>query len=289
MEKIYTNLYNICEIGDDYPITIMGIINLSPESFYQGSVFQSSEQIKTSADSMIKNGAKIIDLGARSTAPWSKKISVEEELNRLTPAMETLCKVIPNEIIISIDTQYSDIAESMFKISQTFKKKIIINDVSCLTTDRKLEDFIIENNIPIILMASEKIPGDLCTIEEIINQFNVTTNRLKLKGYDSRKIILDPGIGKWIEKKTFYYDLKIIGNLEKLRIFDLPILIALSRKSFIASTLGKYKSLPEERYNGTLSATAIAIYNGAHIVRTHDVNNQLIEISKIAQGIRKNK
>ena len=136
-------------------------------------------------------------------------------------------------------------------------------------------------------MASNKVPGDLCTIEEIFEEFDGTINNLKNKGYNENKIILDPGIGHWIKKKTHIYDLKIIGNLSKLKKLNKPILIAISRKSFIGTTLNIPD--PENRLNGTISATAIAVFNGAHIVRTHDVNNQLLEIVKMAEEIRKSR
>ncbi len=289
MNKIYTKLFDFCEIGDDFPTIIMSVINLSPESFYKGSIYNEFSSIELVVKDMINNGAKIIDLGARSTAPWSKKISIEEELNRIIPAMELLCEIIPENIIISLDTQYQKIAQKAYNISLKFNRKLIINDVSCLKTDSRLQNFIIKHDIPVILMASKKIPGDLLTIEEIIEEFSIIIMTLKEKGYDEKKIILDPGIGKWIENKNHTYDLKIIGNLQKLRVFNLPILVALSRKSFIATTLGKYRNSPEKRYNGTLSATSISVFNGAHIIRTHDVNNQLIEIIKIAEEIRRNK
>ena len=138
-------------------------------------------------------------------------------------------------------------------------------------------------------MASNKIPGDILTIEGIIEEFRKIIDLLASKGYKKEMLILDPGIGRWISEKTHEYDLKIIANLGKLREFQLPLLVALSRKSFIAGTLDKYKDSPELRYNGTLSATAISIFNGAHIVRTHDVNLQLQEIAKIAEEIRRNR
>jgi len=97
---------------------------------------------------------------------------------------------------------------------------------------------------------------------------------------------LDPGIGHWIERKTHKYDLKIIGNLNKLRVLGKSILVAISRKSFIGTTLDIPD--PENRLNGTLAATAVAVYNGAHIVRTHDITNQLMEFMKMAEEIRKN-
>jgi len=283
MKKIYTKLFDLLEIGDDFPTVIVGVINLSPESFYQGSVYEKPEKIRKTASEMIKNGAQIIDIGGRSTAPWSEKISIEEEVNRMKIAMENVCEIIPDNILISVDTQYREVAEIAFKIATKTNKKIIINDVSCLKTDPSLTDFIVEKDLPIIIMASKELPGDLCTIEEIIKEFNSTIKNLKQRGYNENNIILDPGIGHWIEEKTHICDLKIIGNLYKLRELNKPILVAISRKSFIGTTLNIPE--PEKRLNGTLAATAIAIFNGAHIVRTHDVTQQLFEFVKISKAI----
>jgi dihydropteroate synthase len=287
MNKIYTNLFDILEIGDNFPTVVVGVINLSPESFYEGSVYKGPEEIRNATLKMVKNGAKILDIGGRSTAPWSEKISVEEEVSRVKNAMEHVCKLIEKNIIISVDTQYRKVAEIAFDIANKANKKIIINDVSCLKTDPSLAEFIIEKDLPIIIMASKKVPGDLCTIDEIVDELYITIKNLKKKGCNEDKIILDPGIGHWIEEKTHVHDLKIIGNLQKLRKLNKTILVAISRKSFIGTTLNIPD--PEDRLNGTLSATAIAVFNGAHLVRTHDVNNQLIEIVKMAEEIRKNK
>ncbi len=287
MKKIYTKLFGFLEIGDDFPTIVMGVINLSPESFYKGSVYKEPEKIKEAASDMIKNGAHILDIGGRSTAPWSEKISVEEEVNRMKIAMENVCEIIPDSVIISVDTQYREVAEIAFKIATKTNIRIIINDVSCLKTDSTLADFIIEKDLPLIIMASKKIPGDLCTIEEIIEEFKKTIEHLIKKGYDENKIILDPGIGHWIEEKNYIYDLKIIGNLNKLKELNKPILVAISRKSFIGTTLNIPD--PEKRLNGTLAATAIAIFNGAHIVRTHDVTPQLFEFVKMSKAIQKDR
>lgn len=287
MIKIYSKLFDFLDIGDDFPTVIIGVINLSPESFYKDSVYREPEMIRGAALNMINNGAQILDIGGRSTAPWSDKISIEEEVKRMKIAMDIVCKIIPENIIISVDTQYREVAESAFNIASKEKRKIIINDVSCLKTDPSLAEFILAKDLPIIIMASKKVPGDLCTIDEIIEEFNNTIKNLKKKGYDENKIILDPGIGHWIEKKSHIYDLKIIGNLQKLKKLNKPILVAISRKSFIGTILNIPN--PEDRFYGTLSATAIAVFNGAHLVRTHDVNNQLIEIVKMAEEIRKNK
>ncbi len=286
MKKIYAKFFDSLEIGDDFPTVVAGVLNLSPESFYKGSVYDDPNQMHTAALEMINNGANILDLGARSTAPWSTKITIEEEISRFTPAMEMLCEIVPEKVIISVDTQYRQVAQKAYKISKKYNKKIIINDVSCLKTDPTLMDFIIEKDLPIILMASKKIPGDLLTIKEIIKEFKFTLKVLTQKGYDEAKVILDPGIGHWIEEKTHIYDLKIINSLSKLRILNKPILVAISRKSFIGTTLNKPD--PKHRLNGTLSATSIAVFNGAHIVRTHDVDNQLLEIVKMAREIRIN-
>jgi len=285
MPKIYTKLFDRLEMGDDCPTVIMGVLNLSPESFYKGSVYKDLDLLREGALSMIKNGAKMLDIGARSTAPWSKKIDVSEEIQRIKPAMENLCKIVSDDIILSVDTQYRAVAEEAFNIATSYNKKIILNDVSCLKTDPKLAEFIIEHDLPIILMASKKIPGDILTIDETVIEFQKTIQMLVNKGYNESKIILDPGIGHWIKDKEYKYDLKLIANLKNLKELQKSILVAISRKSFIGETLNIPE--PEKRLNGTLSATAIAVYNGAHIVRTHDVNPQLMEIVKMAEAIRK--
>ena len=286
MNKIYARLFDSLEIGDDFPTILMGVLNLSPESFYKGSVYETMNTMIKAANEMINYGALILDLGARSTAPWSKKITIEEEMKRIVPAMQQLCMIIPSNIIISVDTQYTAVAEKTFKIAQKYGKKMILNDVSCLKTDPALIDFIVEQQIPIILMASSQVPGDLLYINDIIKEFNNTIKLLKSRGYQTNLLILDPGIGKWIPEKTHTYDLKIISNLNKLHVLQKPILVAISRKSFIGTTLNI--SNPELRLNGSLAATAIAVFNGAHIVRTHDINKQTGEIIKMATEIRKN-
>jgi len=288
MNEINASFFNASlEIGDDKPTIIMGVLNLSPESFYSGSVYENPNQLENAVNTMIINGAKMLDLGARSTAPWSKPITVEEELKRIIPAMNLVCKLIPENIIISVDTQYSSVAEKAHEIALKYDRNMVINDVSCLKTDPSIADFIIDRKIPIIMMASHKIPGDLCTIDEIIEQFKASIQELKNMGYDERLIILDPGIGKWIKEKTYVHDLKIISNLKKLRVLSKPILVAISRKSFIGTTLNLPE--PENRLNGTLAATVIAIFKGAHIIRTHDVNAQLLEMVKMAEELRRNK
>ena len=134
-------------------------------------------------------------------------------------------------------------------------------------------------------MASRKIPGDLCTIDEIVVEFEKTIEQLKSNGYGDNSIIVDPGIGKWVKEKVYTFDLRVIHDLPKLRSLNKPILVAISRKSFIGTTLNIPE--PKNRLNGTLSSTTIAVYNGAHVVRTHDVDNQIFEMVKMAEEIRR--
>ncbi|MHA1914350.1 MAG: dihydropteroate synthase [Promethearchaeota archaeon] len=287
MNKIHAKLFDSLDVGDDFPTVIMGVLNLSPESFYQGSVYSDSGSLRNATTQMIENGAKLIDIGGRSTAPWSEKITLDEEIRRVKSAMEIVCNIIPADVIISVDTQYKNVAQIAYNISQNYSKNIIINDISCLKTDPLLQEFLIEHDLPVILMASKNLPGDLCTMNEIYFEFEKTIKQLKLNGYDMTKIILDPGIGKWVKEKTYTCDLKILGNLDKLSSLNKPILVAVSRKSFIGTALNLPS--PEDRLNGTLSSTAIAVFNGAHIIRTHDVNSQLREIVNMAKEIRKNR
>ncbi|MFX1396440.1 MAG: dihydropteroate synthase [Promethearchaeota archaeon] len=287
MKEINTKFFGFLEIGDNHPTILMGVLNLSPESFYKGSIYESPEEIKHGINQMVTNGAKMLDLGARSTAPWSKKITIEEEIRRIIPAMEIACKTVPEKVVITVDTQYEVVARKAHDIAMKYGKPMMINDVSCLKTDPSLSDLLIEREIPVVLMASKKLPGDVLTVDEMIDVFSESISNLKKRGYDDKNIILDPGIGKWIEEKVPKFDLSIINNLEKLRTLQKPILIAISRKSFIGAALNLPE--PEDRLNGTLSATSIAVYKGAHIVRTHNINDQLRDIVKIAEQIRMNK
>ena len=191
LDIINSRLFDFLDIGDDHPTIVMGVINLSPESFYKGSVYEDLEALQEATRKMIENGAKMLDLGARSTAPWSKKISVNEEIERLIPAMEAVCSIVPKDIIITIDTQFAEVAEKALEVSQKYERNAMINDVSCLKTDPKLTDLVIKRNIPTILMASNKVPGDLCTMKEILEEFGLTIKMLISKGYDENKLLFE--------------------------------------------------------------------------------------------------
>ena len=247
------------EVGDDQPVRVMGVINLSRESFYKGSVV-SADSVLDAALKMIDEGAELIDVGARSTWPLSQKISKEEERSRLIPAIKKLADIT---VPISVDTMFADIAGKALDAGAR-----IINDVSGFTADKGMVKVAKEHDCPVILMASNKIPGDPVGMDAVIDSLGRIISGAEDGGVNPDNIIIDPAIGKWTPGKLPMYDYETIDNIQRLRIFEKPILAAISRKSFIGETLNKPAG---ERLYGSLAATAIAVRNGAHIIRTHDV------------------
>ncbi len=259
------------KVGDSRPARVMGVINLSMESFYKGSV-ASLDSVLDTALKMIDEGADFIDVGARSTWPLAARISKEEERTRLIPAVKALAKV---DVPISVDTMFSDIAcEALDAGAQ------IINDVSGFTADAQMTNVAKEHECPVILMASNEVPGDPVGLDAVMDSLERIITKAEGKGIDN--IIIDPAVGRWTTKKLPIYDYETIDNLQRLRVFGKPILAAISRKSFIGETLNKPAS---ERLYGSLAATAIAVRNGAHIIRTHDVAPTLDAV-KVAQDTR---
>lgn len=247
------------KVGDDQPVRIMGVINLSKESFYKNSVV-SPEHVRDAALRMIHEGADLIDVGARSTWPLAAKISKDEERSRLIPAIKAISDI---PVPISVDTMFSDIAEEAL-----YAGAKIINDVSGFTADEKMVDIAGKHACPVILMASNNIPGDPVGMDAIIESLGRIIKGAENRGISSDSIIIDPAIGKWTPEKLPVYDFETIDNIARLRILKKPILVAISRKSFIGDTLNIPAS---ERLYGSIAATAIAVRNGAHIIRTHDV------------------
>lgn len=264
------------EIGDQHPVRLMGVINLSQESFYKGSVAQSSQEAVTRAVKMVEEGAEILDIGAMSTAPKVKHKTYAQERERLIPILK---KILDNvDVPISIDTYRSKVADEALDLGAH-----IINDISGFKKDPKIIDVLKDHDTPSIIMATDKKPGDPHTIDQITDSLLTSIKLADKKGYDTDKIIIDPGIGLWIPTKVYKYNLDIINNLGRFRCIGKPILVGISRKSFIGDVLGR--SNPFERLTGTLAATAIAVYNGAHIVRTHDVGETL-DIVRLSQRLR---
>lgn len=274
----YANLCGV-EVGDNYPVAVSGIINVGPESFYKPSIKLKAEEIAEHAQRMVEEGARIIDVGARSTAPYIKSsISVEEEKSRLVEAVKTLKKVV--SVPISIDTQNSYVARCAIEVGAD-----IINDISGFKLDSQLPLVAREFGIPVILVAYEKNSwkgeDPIVWIKTLLKE---SLEIAREAGINDGKVMVDPGIGfiRHTEYPWHLWDCYVLRNFTKLRSLQTPLMVAVSRKSFIGVILDGKK--PEERLYGSLAATAIAVYNGAHSVRTHDVAST-IETIRIVEAI----
>jgi len=267
---------DICgiKVGDRYPAHVMGVINLSPESFYESSVVSPDSALDV-ALKMVKDGAAFLDLGARSTWRYSETISREEERERILPVLEVLEGNV--DAVISVDTMFSDIAEEALK-----RGAEIVNDVSGFTADPKMIEVVADYGCHAVVMASKKIPGDPLGMDSIIETLDSIIQAAEAKGIGPEKLILDPAIGRWTDEKLPIYDFETLDDFERLKIFEKPLLAALSRKSFIGEILEKPAT---ERLYGSLAAAAIAVYKGAHIIRTHDVPETLDAV-KLSGALR---
>ena len=261
----------------DRPV-VMGIMNVTPDSFFDGGKYQGLTSILEHCHKMIGEGADILDLGAFSTRPGSERISDKEEIERIIPALKAIRKEFPN-IPISIDTFRQSVAAQCITEGAD-----IINDISGGLFDEATLPYIGKNHIPYILMH---ITGTLEGMhhEEIISEnvhekvrqfFEIQLD--KLSEYGEQQIILDPGIGF---NKTIECNFGLLKDLEKYRVNGLPILIGISRKSLIYKTLG---FTPQEALNGTTVLNTIALMNGADILRVHDVK-EAVETVKLTHSV----
>lgn len=224
---------------------------------------------------MVEEGATFLDLGARSTWLHAEPISRKQELERIVPVLKALEGNV--DAVISVDTMFSEIAEEALK-----RGAQIINDVSGFTADPKMIEVVADYECPAVVMASNKVPGDPIGMDAIIESLDSIIQSAEAGGINPEKLILDPASGRWIEEKLSIYDFETLDDFERLKIFEKPLLAALSRKSFIGDVLGKPAT---ERLYGSLAAAAIAVYKGAHIVRTHDVP-ETADVVKFSGAIR---
>ena len=244
---------------------VMGIINVTPDSFYVGNRFSSTGRVVRRVAKMLDDGARIVDVGAYSSRPGAKDISAKEELKRLTPALAAIRKKFP-DAILSVDTFRAEVARRAvadFGVA-------MINDISGGELDPAMFETVAELNVPYILMHMK---GNPLTMQnnptydnlehELILYFS---EKLKaLKGLGVKDVILDPGFGF---AKSLDHNFELLARLNDFRVFDLPILVGFSRKSMI------YKLLnirPEDALNGTTVLNTIALLKGASILRVHDV------------------
>ena len=261
-------------VGDAHPVRIMGAINLSRESFYKGSVTEPGNVVPV-AEQMVAEGADFIDVGARSTWPLADKITKEEERKRLIPVLEQLTGNV--DVPISVDTQCADLARDALEMGAR-----IINDVSGLTADPGMVEVVHEYGCPIVVMASDRVPGDVIGMDAVMQSLDRMIKKAENAGIAPEQIIIDPAIGKWVQEKVPIYDFETIDQLERLKVFGKPVLAAISRKSLIGEVLDKP---PADRLMGSIAATAIAVYKGAHIIRTHDVAGT-VDAIRVAEAIK---
>jgi dihydropteroate synthase len=244
---------------------LMGVLNVTPDSFSDGGLFFNKEKAIAHGLRMVEEGADIIDIGGESTKPGSKPLALEEELHRVIPVIETLAKEV--DVPISIDTYKSAMAQRAIEAGAQ-----IVNDISGLHFDPNLAKVVAKEDAPLILMHIRGTPETMqkdvhykSLFSEILQYLKDSIQMAESAGVDPRQIIVDPGIGFG---KTVEDNLLIIKNLNEFRILGKPILLGTSRKSFIGKILNAEAG---DRLEGTLSSIAIGVLNGAHIIRSHDV------------------
>lgn len=266
-------------VGDTLPVRIMAVLNVSPESFYPASVHTNCEQIAETAHALAGEGADIIDIGAMSTAPYLKTdISEAEEIERLAQAVEAAAAVV--SIPISADTKRTQPAQAALRAGAR-----IINDVSGLRNDPAMAALIARSGAGAILMASEQRPHSGPPLERIQNALRDSLARAEQAGIPEQQIVLDPGIGFFREPGIAWdeWDCLVLRALADLRSLGFPLLVGASRKSFIGKILDQPKV--QDRLIGSLTCAAIAVVNGAHIIRAHDVK-ETIEAVHMAERLR---
>jgi dihydropteroate synthase len=253
------------EVGDVYPVRIVGAINVSPESFYKGSVASDERTLRGRAEQMVAEGADMLDVGAMSTAPYLETaINEAEEVRRLTWAIGVLRAAVA--VPISVDTKRSRVALAALDAGA-----VVINDVSGFRHDPAMAGVAAQRSQGTILMASETSPGARDPIGSVNELLQQSLSICDAAGLPRDRVVLDPGIGFFRAAAISWeaWDCEILRRLGELRTLGRPILVGLSRKSFIGKLLGRQD--PAERLPGSLAATTAAVLSGAHLVRTHDV------------------
>jgi dihydropteroate synthase len=253
---------------------IMGIINVTPDSFYDGGKYKNIDDAVLEAIKMEKDGASIIDIGGESTRPGSKPVSAEDELNRVIPVIKRSADVL--KIPISVDTYKSAVAEEALKNGAS-----IINDISGMTFDNNMQSVAAKYGASVIIMHIKGVPETMQInpqytdiIEEVIDFFIERIDEANSFGIANEKIILDPGIGFG---KTLEDNYALLGNLHRLKEIGYPICVGLSRKSLIS----KLYADDEDRLPATISLNTAAVLNGADIIRVHDVKEHFLAMRGI--------
>lgn len=259
---------------------IMGVLNRTPDSFSDGGKYLNKKTAIGHVRRMIEDGADIIDIGGESTRPGSSSVSVEEELQRTIPIIRAISK--ESDIPISIDTSKYEVALEAVREGAS-----MVNDITGLRSDPKMAELIAGSGVAVCVMHMKGAPKNMQDnpvykdlIGEIITSLKRSIDIALKAGVQPDRIVVDPGIGFG---KTSEHNLEIIDRLRELCILRKPILIGASRKSFIGKVLNKDV---EDRLMGTASSCALAISNGANIIRVHDVK-EMVDVARIADAVKR--
>lgn len=258
---------------------MMGILNVTPDSFSDGGKFNTTSAALTQAQAMIAAGADIIDIGGQSTRPGAEQVPLEVELERVQSVLELIRPI--TDVPISVDTTRSEVAKAAINAGAD-----IVNDISAGTFDPQMLPTVASLNVPIVLMHIQGTPQTMQKftdyenlITDIYNFLSGQITNARLVGIDQNKIIIDPGIGF---AKNHQQNLEIFRQLESLKTLNSPILVGPSRKSFIGNILDQPD--PKLRVWGTAAACCAAIFNGADILRVHDVQ-EMQEVTLVTDAI----
>lgn len=259
---------------------VMGILNVTPDSFYAGSRMQTETEIALRAKQIVDEGARIIDIGAYSSRPNAENISPQEEMNRLRTGLEILRKTQP-DAIVSVDTFRADVARMCVEEYGV----AIINDIAAGEMDQDMFRTVADLNVPYIMMHMQGTPQGMQQqphydnlLKEVFQYFARKVQQLRDLGV--KDMILDPGFGFG---KTVAHNYELLAHLEEFRIFELPLLVGVSRKSMIYRIL---ETTPQEALNGTTVLDTICLLKGANILRVHDVR-EAVEAVKIVEAMNR--
>ena len=260
-------------------VVIMGIINLSPDSFYSQSRCNSLDDALRSAEKMVEEGAHILDLGAESTRPGSKEVSIEVQLERLLPVISKLKNEF--DIPISVDTYKPKVGLAALQ-----EGAVVINDISGLQWSNEMAQIVAKCEAGLVLMHMRGTPETMQenptyddVVEDVLNFLHRSVKTAETAGISSESIAVDPGIGFG---KTLNHNLELIAGLDRLKVLNKKILLGVSRKSFIGEIL---QLDIEDRLEGSLAAGITGVINGASILRVHDVA-ETVRAVRVAQFIK---
>lgn len=260
---------------------VMGILNVTPDSFYSGSRMQTEEEIEARVRQILEEGAAIIDVGAYSSRPNADHVSAEEEMNRLRLGLDVLRRTAP-DAIVSVDTFRADVARMCVEEYGV----AIINDIAAGEMDADMFSTVAELNVPYIMMHMQGTPQNMQQhphydnlLREVFLYFARKVQQLRDLGV--KDIVLDPGFG-FSFGKTLEHNYQLMAHLEEFRLFELPLLVGVSRKSMIYRLLD---TTPQEALNGTTVLHTLALMKGADILRVHDVR-QAVEAVRIVEAMK---